>query len=246
MTIIDTHVHLYDISDPDEVLRASFEAGLSDVVALGVDLASNKKHFDIAARQHPLRVHLAAGIHPGMIVTEEIGPCFDLFRARIKDVVAIGETGLDFSYKWVSEDKAKKDEQRAVFQRHLDLAKEFDLPIVVHARGAWQECLKMTVSAGIRKAVFHWYSGPLDVLKGILDAGFYLSVSPAIEYSPGVKTAAQFAPIDRILVETDTPTRGWMPRDVWRTLKMLAAIKGVDEEKTLSCVNATACKIFGL
>jgi TatD DNase family protein len=133
-----------------------------------------------------------------------------------------------------------------VFQQHLDLAKEFDLPIVVHCRGAWRECLDMIVASGVKKAVFHWYSGPMDVLKDILDAGFLISGSVALEYSAESRKAMEYAPLERILVETDTPVRGWTPKDVWRTFKALCAIKAADEEKALAIVNANASVFFNI
>jgi len=274
-----------------------------------VDLASNKRHIDImkdwngvamsacvgarhgvpSINDGTLRIHLALGLHPGNIKTNEIDPCFSFFRevldvrghmdmrghtlnssselsvchriTRITRPVAIGETGLDFMYKWVRKEDALKNEQRMVFQRHLDLAKEFDLPIVIHCRGAWREALQMTIASGVKKAVFHWYSGPIDVLKDILDAGFLISVSTALAPlvgegshalpntalpNPALQKIVEYTPLDRILVETDTPVRGWTPKDVWRTFKALCAIKGLDEEKALAVVNANARAFFNI
>jgi TatD DNase family protein len=264
MTIIDTHAHLYDFPNADDVLRDSAAAGVSDVVALGVDLASSKKHIEIVEQLQndspPLvgggrgmQVHLALGLHPGNIQTDHIDATFLFFleelrrfNLRSSNIVAIGEAGLDFWYKWVRQDDAKKNEQRVVFQRHLDLAREFDLPIVVHCRGAWRESLGMIKAAHVKKAVFHWYSGPVDVLKDILDAGFLISGSLALEYSPEARQAVEYAQIDRILVETDTPVRGATPKDVWRSFKALCQIKGIDEDKALAVVNANARAFFNI
>lgn len=266
MRIIDTHTHLYDAPDIGQVLRDSAAAGVSDVVALGVDLPSNKRHIEIACVgachgvpsiiDGGIRIHLALGLHPGNIKSDEIEPYFSFLRdhlnvgvgpcARPDKIVAIGEVGLDFMYKWVRQDEAKKNEQRLVFQRHLEMAKEFDLPIVIHCRGAWRECLKMTITSGVKKAVFHWYSGPMDVLKDILDAGYLISESVALEYSPDARKAAEYAPMDRIMVETDTPVRGWAPKDVWRTFRTLCAIKGLEEEKALDQVNVNARAFFNI
>jgi len=227
-----------------------------------VDMASNKRHIELWG--HTLnssfelsvcpRIHIALGLHPGNIKFDEIDPCFAFFHEILLDrkgdpmgrPVAIGEAGLDFWYKWVRQDDEKKNEQRMVFQRHLDLAKEFDLPIVVHCRGAWRECLNMIVASGVKKAVFHWYSGPMDVLKDILGAGFFVSASVALEYSQESRKAMAYAPLDRILVETDTPVRGWTPKDVWRTFNALCVIKAVDEEKALAIVNANARAFFNI
>jgi TatD DNase family protein len=276
--IIDTHTHLCDIPDIAEVLTASAASGVSDIVALGIDLASNKRHIEIVQRWQEnvpslagevlgmgIRIHLALGLHPGNVTQQEIDSCISFFRDALRNlagsaneglVVAIGEIGLDFWYKTVRQDDIKKNEQRAAFAQQLELAREFDLPVVIHSRGTWRECLDMTVKAGVRKAVFHWYSGPVDVLKDILDAGFLMSVSPALAYGVEVRAAAAYAPIDRILVETDTPviysrlhsgqSVPSTPEDVWLSFRSLCALKGLDEAKTLDVVNASARAFFDL
>ncbi|MFH0754403.1 MAG: TatD family hydrolase [Candidatus Omnitrophota bacterium] len=268
-TIIDTHTHLYDIPDLVQALSLSSESGVSDVVALGVDYSSNTRHLDFAKvgfKTAPV-IHLGLGIHPGNITPEDVEQCFSLFRdvlgkgtsGGFPEIVAIGEIGLDFWYKWVRRDDVKKAEQRLVFQRQLDLAKEFDLPVVVHSRGTWRECLDRLVATGIRKADFHWYSGPVDVLKDILDAGYVISVTPAlvgaIHESP-LRKAAEYAPIEQIMVETDTPVRfaipggsermPSIPKDVWRTFHALCVLKKLDKEKALSRVNANARAFFNI
>ncbi len=271
-TIIDTHTHLYDMPDIAAALRESAAAGVSDVVALGVDIASNKRHVEIlhnlgtsttnsrsefGPKECP-HIHLALGLHPGNLTAQELEDCLPFFREQLSvchRIVAIGEIGLDFWYKTVRQDDVKKNEQRLAFQAQLDLAREFDLPVVIHSRGTWRECLDTTVKAGIKKAVFHWYSGPVDVLKDILDAGFLISVSPALEYSAQSQEAGRYAPVDRILVETDTPVRVTdpsgervpsTPKDVWRTFNALCALKGLEEQSTLQIVNANAQRFFNL
>ncbi len=254
-TIIDTHAHLYDVPDVGAALRAAADAGVSDIILPGVDLASNRSHMALRVACADPCLHLAFGLHPGNITADEIRHCLSFIRERASEAVAIGETGLDFSYKWVRTDAAKQDEQRTVFAQHLDLAREFNLPVIVHSRGAWRESLDMVKAAGVKSADFHWYSGPQDVLKDILDAGFVISCSPAIEYSAEVRRAALYAPLGSILVETDTPVLvpgpaqeriPSTPKDVWRTLRALAVLKGVDEAVALKGVNTLARTFFHL
>jgi TatD DNase family protein len=274
--IIDTHTHLYDLEDPKSVLHDALLAGVSDVVALGVDMRSNRMHVSLQAdlRRVALppgeglsfpRVHLALGLHPGNVTPQEARDCFPFFRDILRScvsqgaggsgVVAIGETGLDFWYNTVRKDPARRREQMDVFEAHLALAGEFDLPVVVHSRGAWRECLDMAISSGVDRVDFHWYSGPLDVLKDILDRGYVISVSPALEYSPQARRAAEYAPLEQILLETDTPVRvaapqggrvSSTPRDVWRTFRALCAVKGLDEERALPALNRSAAGFFAL
>jgi TatD DNase family protein len=256
-TIIDTHAHLYEFPDIPAVLHDCALAGVSDVVALGVDLASNQKHLELRPKPNDLNVHLAFGLHPGNITSPaDTEACFAFMREHIKEAVAIGETGLDFWYKWVRKDEAKKREQREVFERHLALAQEFGLPVVIHSRGAWRDCLDLAVRAGNKKAVFHWYSGPVDVLKDVLAAGYLVSFTPALGYSPEHRKAAELAPLERVLIETDTPVAyaqgsggdkiASSPKDVWRTLKLLSGLKGLAEEQVLQTVNANARRFFNI
>ncbi len=258
-TIIDTHVHLDELPDIDRVLVDCAREAVTEVIALGVDLASNRKHGEFRAKEKGAsslclvpgdlcpKIHLAFGLHPGNITTlEETDACLAFIREHIAEAVAIGEMGLDYHYKWVTKDEAKKKEQQEVFVCQLELAKEFHLPAVVHSRGAYQDCLTMTRTSGVVKANFHWYTGPIDILKEILDAGFMVSVSPSLEYSPEARAVAEYAPLDRLLVETDTPVRGWKPQDVWRTLKLLSGVKGMPEDEVLAVVNANARVFFGL
>ena len=149
--------------------------------------------------------------------------------------------------------RAKK--QRDVFEKHLELAKEFNLPIVIHSRGAEEDCLKMTMAAGIKRALFHWYSGRLDVLEKILAQGYYVSTSPSVAHSGPSRQAMTKAPIEQTLIETDAPVffrtnaeEGFQsePKDVWKTLKAYADLKQIDEQKALEILNQNARTFFSL
>jgi TatD DNase family protein len=254
MPIIDTHAHIDEIEDwPSALVRAK-EAGVSDIVAVSLNLESMRKILALAASSKEVRIHPALGVHPEMIEKGLPGPeVFDFIRQHIKEAVAIGETGLDFWYKAVKDNQEEKDKQRSSFSRHLELAKEYDLPIIIHSRGAWRDCLDMVKQAGVTKALFHWYSGPIDVLEGVLEAGFYVSTSPSVGYSPQSQQAMLAANVERILIETDSPVtyRGEEgsyksePKDVVKTLKALSRLKNIDEDKLLSIVNQNAKKFFG-
>lgn len=253
MTIIDTHAHLDQVENLADALQRAHEAGVSDIVCMSVDLPSVEKVLNIPQTYSNPNIHVALGIHPGNIKTEEVDATFDIMRSNISRAKAIGETGLDFWYKWVRKDEDKKSEQRRVFTKHLELAKEFDLPIVIHSRGAWRECLDLTLESGVVKALFHWYSGPLDILKDVLDKGYLVSTSPSVAYSPQSREAMAFAPVEQMLIETDCPVTykdgesffQAEPKDVRRTLKALAQLKNCDEESLCSILNANARQFFG-
>ena len=259
MTIIDTHAHVDQLEDLPGVLEHAYEAGVSDIVAVSVDLDSMKKLLAIAEQcrsnwaflRQP-KIHPALGVHPGKVQPDGQHLIFDFMRANIGQACAIGETGLDYWYKWVRKDELERQKQKDSFAVHLGLAKEFDLPIVIHSRGAWRDCLSMAHESGVRRALFHWYSGPVDILDQILEVGFYVSTGPSVAYSPESRRAMAHAPLGRILIETDSPVNYKdgedsfiaEPRDVIRTWKALAQLKNLDEQQTLAAVNANAKEFF--
>lgn len=252
MTIIDTHAHMDQIEDIEAAVAHCIENNVSDVVAMSVDLASMQKNFSLSTRFVNPRIHLSLGIHPGTIKPEEQQDAHDFFQAHLPHAKAIGETGLDFWYKWVRKNEEERQKQRVSFAWHLNMAKAHDLPIVIHSRGAWKEALAMAQSAKVKHALFHWYSGPVDVLGKILDAGYYVSTSPSVGYSKESREAMAHAPLERILIETDSPVRYRdesleylaEPKDVWKTLKALTILKGEAEDKVLMQVNKNAKDFF--
>jgi len=256
MTLIDIHAHLDQIENIDEVLARSAAAGVEAIVAVGVDLASCRKNLEIRKQCRQPKIFLGFGIHPGEIKAEEIDASLAFMTENIGQAAAVGEIGLDFWYRWVRKNEAKKQEQREVFARQLDLAKRYDLPVIVHSRGAWADCLAMVKSAGIRKVLFHWYSGPVDVLKEILAQGFFISVTPALAYSPQLQEAVRVAPIEQTMIETDCPVffkagehdPGFRaePKDVFRTLSEYARLKNTDAGKAAEIFRANARKFFTL
>jgi len=252
MTIIDTHAHVDQLEDIDGALSRAAQAGVTDIVAVSVDLASMRKVLDIAGRSSSPKVHPALGVHPGMVKPQEQAEAFEFIKANIGKAIAVGETGLDYWYKWVRKDEVERKKQKDSFEFHLEIARQHNLPIVIHSRGAWRDCLSMARAANVPHALFHWYSGPLDILEQILNAGYYVSTSPSVAYSPQSREAMENAPLERILIETDSPVRYKdgeadflaEPRDVVRTLKALASLKNLDEATVLNKVNHNAKNFF--
>ncbi len=254
MTIIDTHAHIDGLEDLPGALARADEAGVSDIVAVSVDLDSMKKVLAIAGQYRRPKIHPALGVHPGKVQPDTQQTAFDFMRVHIKQACAIGETGLDYWYKWVRKDQLERQKQKDSYAFHLGLAREFDLPIVIHSRGAWRDCLSMAQESGVRRALFHWYSGPVDILDQIFEAGFYVSTGPSVSYSPESRRAMAHAPLGRVLVETDSPVNykegetSFMaePKDVIRAWKALAQLKNLNEQEALAVLNANAKAFFRL
>jgi TatD DNase family protein len=262
MKIIDTHAHLDQLEELDRALEDAYKTGVEGIVAVSIDLESCRKNLEIKKTKLQPKIYLAMGMHPSEVNLNELDDCIQLIREHVSELTAIGEIGLDFWYKWVRKNKEKKDEQREVFRTFLQLAKEIGLPAVIHSRGAWRECLETAKEAGVKSAVFHWYSGPVDVLEDILTAGYYVSSTPSLFYSPQSREAISHAPIERILIETDCPVfyraaapeagknqqaeEGFQaePKDVFKTLKAYCALMMTEEQNSLDIFNQNAKEFF--
>ncbi|MCR4337249.1 MAG: TatD family hydrolase [Candidatus Omnitrophica bacterium] len=255
--LIDTHAHLDHVENLDEALAQAVAAGVTEIVAVSMDLASMQKSLEIKNNFFSPQIYLGLGIHPGNIKTEEIEEALDFLKSHMGQAQVVGEIGLDFWYKWVRQDAEKKKQQRDVFRRQLVLAKEHNRPVVVHARGTWRECFETVREVGIQSAVFHWYSGPVDVMQDIVSAGYFVSTTPSLAYSPQSQEAIRHAPIESTLIETDSPVfyrydasreDGFksQPKDVVRTLQIYARYKGLAEEKAAQILNANAHRFLGI
>jgi len=254
--IFDTHAHLDHLKDLDGALARAQEEGVEGIVTLGMDLSSSKKNLEIKRTTTSPRIFLAMGIHPSEADLQEVPLCIDLIKENLDEVSAIGEIGLDFWYKWVRKDAQKKNEQRKVYRAFLELAYECQLPAVVHSRGVWRECFESAKEIGLEKVLFHWYSGPLDVLDDIMKEGYFISATPSIAYSPEARDAVDRAHIEQLLIETDSPVfyknrethEGFEaePKDVFKTLEAYCRLKNADPDETVGIFNNNAKRFFNM
>ncbi|MCX7911961.1 MAG: TatD family hydrolase [Dehalococcoidales bacterium] len=250
--LVDTHAHLDEVEDLEGVLQKAGEAGVSAIVAVGCDIASNRRVLEIALR-YPGFVYPAIGYHPQMVRGPEIEENLDFIRNHLGEAVALGEVGLDYA-KWVRAN-ADNDVQKEVLRRLLGIAISCDRPVIIHSRYAWRDACDLVREAGIRKAVFHWFTGTSSVLRDIVAEGFYLSVTPAVTYHEEHRRVVKEVPLSRLLLETDTPVvygRGTAdefratPADVLRSLKGAAAVMGGDEAELAGITTQNAAGLFGL
>lgn len=260
MELFDTHCHLADRAfraDLDEALARARLAGVAGMVCVGYDLASSRAAAELAGREE--RVWAAVGIHPHDAARAGRGWVAELRKlARRDKVVAIGETGLDF-YRDLSPRPAQKD----VFRRHLELALELGLPVIVHDRDAHDETVEILREAHAGQSggatppgVMHCFSGGPDHAQACLGLGFCLSFAGPLTYpkSDKVREIAAAAPADRLLVETDAPylapqaQRGHRnePAFVAEVAAALAAVRGVSPKEAAALTTANARRLFGL
>ena len=249
----DTHAHYNDNrfdSDRDELLSAMPDAGVGLILVPGCDVKSSESALALAERWD--FIYAAVGIHPEDMGGMQPG---DLTRiealARHRRCVAVGEIGLD--YYW---DAAHKQEQKALFAEQLELALRLDLPVIVHDREAHGDCLELVSRYEGLRGVFHCYSGSPEMAEQLLRRGWYLGFDGPLTYKNNRKTAEVIAmcPLDRILLETDSPYMSPVPlrgrRNDSRNLRYIAEraaeIKGVTEEELTARATENGKKLFGI
>jgi TatD DNase family protein len=246
---VDTHAHLADL--PEGTVERARAAGLSGVLAVSATIKTCEGTLRLR-EAYPGYVHAALGVHPTEFFDQDLEAALTLINGNASRCTAVGEIGLDYWHKLVRKDKTQRGRQTEFYVAQLELARELDLPVSIHSRGAWGDCLKLAVEHGPGKGVFHWYSGPLDVLDAVVDAGYYVSCTPAVEVSPELRAAMGKAPLERILVETDSPVwiksleRPSEPADVLLTLRHLAALKGLPVEDVEAATSRSAETLFRL
>ncbi len=260
----DTHCHL-DMpafsEDFDVVLQRARDAGLEFVIIPALDCATANNALELA-RQKPDFFYATVGIHPNYAA--EVEPdCLDqLFRlATQQGVVAIGEIGLD--YHW---DYATPAQQKAVLLPQLELARDLNLPLVIHNRDAaqdlgpilleWQASLPSSHPLKTRPGVMHSYTGPQELALSLLEAGFYFGIGGPVTYKNGKDKQAlvELLPREKVLLETDSPYLPPHPHRGERNepsfIPLIAAkvgeIWGVSAEEVGQITTANAKRLFGI
>jgi len=256
MKLIDSHCHLETKEFPvtAEVIERARAAGVVHAVVVGLlQKPGDFGNAIAAAHAHPDFLTPTIGVHPHDAAAATAADWDELARlAALPEVKAIGETGLDYYY-----DHSPRDVQVLGFRRQCQLAKQVKKPIVIHVRDAHDECAAILESEGMRDGMIHCFTGDLTAARRYLDLGFFLSISGVVTYkkTEPLQEAVKFAPLDRLMVETDSPYlspapyRGKWPNEPMRvaeTAKKVAELHGRDaDEVALSCARNTA-RLLGL
>jgi TatD DNase family protein len=245
--LIDTHAHLSDLEDMDGVIARAKRVGIEAIIGVGANLATNKKTIEWADA-FPVYVHAALGIHPTEWSEDDIASTTRFIEEHIDDCLAVGEIGLDYWNRKARKSKDIRERQRELYIYQLQMAKEHDKPALVHGRGSWEDALQLAINHGPDRIVFHWYSGPIDVLSEVIDTGYLISATPASEFSKHHKAALVEAPIERIVIETDSPVsyhgKQAEPADILLTLRSLADLKEISEDETARITTSNAKRFF--
>ena len=253
--IIDTHCHLADAKfrdDVEAVIARATDAGVAQIISVGAIGPIENDRMTVEITERHKNIFAAIGVHPHDAkdcTSDRIAQLRDL--AASKKVVAIGESGLDFHYM-----HSPPAAQEASLRAHLALAKELDLPIVIHCRDAENRLVEIVRETGIppRGGVIHCFTGDANAAREFLTLGFCISFSGIITFknAASIREAATIVPDDRVMVETDSPYlapepyRGKRnePAYVTRTLEMLANLRRLDAARLGEQVMANAARIF--
>lgn len=166
----------------------------------------------------------ALGLHPWRIDQEDIEETLGRVEENLDLAAAIGEIGLDYKIK------TKKPLQKDLFIRQLRLARDRELPVIVHCRYSHQRAVQLVEEVDVRRAVYHWYAGPRELVGNIVERGDFISATPALAYSRMHREAIRSAPLENILLETDCPVayegEESTPSMVVRVCEQVASLKG--------------------
>jgi len=198
---IDSHCHLDGERIPGgatAAIAAAVDAGVDTMVCVGCDRASSLAGIKLA-EEHP-QVHATVGLHPHE-ARHGVESVADLFATA--GIVAVGECGLDFHY-----DHSPRDAQRTAFAEQIAVAHERSLPLVIHTREAWDETFEILDREGVPvRTIFHCFTGGVDEMRECVERSAYVSFAGIVTFpsATDVQAAARECPLQRLLVETDSP-----------------------------------------
>ena len=252
MDLVDTHVHLDDPAfdgDRDEVVARARAAGVRRQVVPAIDAATWPRLRDCCAASPGL--HAAYGLHPLLLADHR-----DVHLDRLRDwiererPVAVGECGLDYYV-----DDLDRDAQRHFFEAQLRIARECDLPVIVHARRAVEDVIIAIRKVGGLRGVVHSFAGSVEQARQLDDAGFLLGFGGPATYPRAnrIRKVVAAVPLNQLLLETDAPDQplcGYQgqrnePCRLPGVLAVIAEIRGVDEAVIAKATTANAERLFG-
>ena len=258
MEFFDSHSHYNDEKfdlDREKIINKTKEEGITKFVCAGYDVESSKQAVDIA-NKHDF-IYVIAGISPNDVPKSEEETQNLVFKIeeiikkdKLKKVVAVGEIGLD--YYW---NKENKQIQIKLFEKQIELANKYNLPIVIHTREALEDTIKILKENNVvKKGVFHCCPLNRELVKEALKLGFYISFAGPITFknSKNAEEIVKMVPIDRILIETDSPYLAPEPKrgtrndstNVKLVAQKIADFKEISIEEVAKITYENAMRIF--
>lgn len=253
--LTDTHTHLDDIQfkgEVDAVIQRALDAGMGFILNPGVDEATSAQAVAFSEAYDVM--YAGVGFYPDNAAEFDEAKHLPMMRdwCALKKTLAIGEIGLDYHY----DDGAPRDLQKKVFETQVAFAGSVNLPIVIHDRDAHGDTMAIVKSTMNRESggEFHCYSGSVEMAREILDLGMYLGFGGALTFKNARKApeVVAYAPLDRLLLETDAPymapvpLRGTRnePRNTQLVAEKIAEIKKIDVEDVIEATWQNAKRLF--
>jgi TatD DNase family protein len=245
MVFIDIHSHLDILKDLPNVIKRAKEKNVGIILSCGVDVKSNRKVLEISDKFDCVKACL--GIYPSdglKLSDEEIEKEISFIRENRQKVIAIGEIGLDL-YKAGNLEKQKKVMERFVF-----LAKELDIPVIVHSRKAEKEVIEFLENFDYKKILMHCFCGNMKLVNQIIENGWFLSIPTSVKHSEHFRKVIEITPIEQLFCETDSPFLHPdkkfpnEPANVFESYKAISEIKNIKREDVERHVEQNFKRLF--
>lgn len=250
--IFDSHAH-YDsdcfIDNVDEILKEQIQNGVKYIANIGSSLETSKTTAKLAEKYS--FIYGAVGVHPDDALSVDDNCLLELEKlAKLNKIRAIGEIGVDYYYETIP-----REEQIKAFEKQLGLAKELNMPVIIHTRDAFDDTLKI-LKKYKPQGVVHCYSGSKEIAKEILKLDMYIGFTGVLTFKKAKKAveSAKEIPMDKLLLETDCP---YMAPEPFRgktsvssmiayTAEKLGEIKGLDTQAVLDITCKNAMNFYGI
>ena len=222
ITLSDAHCHLHAMEEDAGKYRDMI------IIAVSEDLPTSMKTMELAEELD--NVIPCIGLHPWRVAGKGTKWIEELDKLVDLGAKCIGEIGLDKVFH-----PETYEEQLSAFKAQVGLAKEYGLPVNLHALGAWEDVLRILQKEDIERAMIHWYVGPIDLIEEIQEAGYFLSVNPIIKIEKAHEAAVKKADIETLLTESDAPYEykgiKLRPEMVKESISAISSLKGISEEE---------------
>ncbi|WNR42156.1 TatD family hydrolase [Paenibacillus roseipurpureus] len=261
MEAIDAHIHLdmYSESDAGRMIEELPASQVAALIAVSMNLDSCRRTREYQ-RRAPNRIYAAYGFHPEQELPtgDELEQLLTWMGERVDEMTAVGEIGLPYYMRKEAEaDGGAFDLAPYVglLERFIEQAAQWNKPVVLHAvyEDADLVC-DVLGKYGIEKAHFHWFKGSSQTVQRMIEAGYYISITPDVQYEEEIQTLVRMYPLEQLMVETDGPWpfegpflgRATHPIMIHAVIEQIARIKGIPLEETAAVILANTKRFYGL
>ena len=200
MTFIDIHSHLEMCQD--EIIDNAKKANVKIILTCGIDIKTNRKALELSKKFPEVKACL--GIYPTdslNLTDKELNEEINFIKQNKNKIIGIGEVGLDQKEK----DESNLEKQKKTFQKFINLARELNIPIVIHSRKAEAEAIELLEKSNYKKIIMHCFNGNLKLVKKIIENGWFLSIPTNVKHAEHFQKVIELTPIEQLFCETDSP-----------------------------------------